>query len=246
MAHSETGLLAQAARDVVRAGGGATLPGRPGTWRTFTLAGQPFPYDLEPAQQSSGKRVVDLQTGGCHAEAVTLVFSYDPRREVAESVGGAVPVPVARTHPRRHAAVVRFGNGQAIHAIELDVAEGMVVTIPTQSVEVTMLSYGAVFPNVPEPPRLRSFGSAAYGSTGQSAKTTPCLVPLGLYELPGAGAPGAPLPQLADASDGNDVQQALTAAMARPSGAGDATEAYWSALARVLALVPSTEPIGGA
>lgn len=246
MTRETTGLLAQAARAVVRAGGEVRLPALAATWRTFSVAGQVFPFDLVPAVQSSGKRSVDLQTEGHWAETATLVFSYETRNEPMASVlVGTVPVPVADRFPRRHAALVRFGTGQATHAIEVDVAEGTALAVPTQSIEVTMLSYGAVFPTIPQvPPMLASMASAAYGAGGIGVKTMDCLVPLGLFALPGAGGAGVPLPLLREADDEIAVQAAFVAAMARPAAAGNTNTAFWAAVDRVLALVPPTAPIG--
>lgn len=222
------------------------MPSRPAGWSTFTVAEQTFPYDLTPVVAQD--RVIDLQTEGHESEAATLVFGYRTRErnEVTQVVDGPIPLPVPEAYPRRHAARVSFGVGQASHAVELDVAEGTAVTVPTQVVEVTMLSYSAVFPVIDErPPALRSQASAAYGSSGVGVKTMPCLVPLGLYVLPGVGLPGQALPRLVDASDGADVDAAFGASMSRDSGASNPVEAYRAAVARVMALVPPVEPIGG-
>lgn len=240
---SEAGLLSEAARHAVKAGGHATLPATAAAPRTIRLAGQDLIYDILPI--AATKHAVKLQCEAHLASSVSLVLSHPG--EQASVLPGSIPRPAPGASPMR-AAAISFGVGQSLHVIEVDVAEGTVVTLPTQVVEVSMLHYATDLEALPPGTTLRSQASAAYGTavSMRAVKTMRALMPLGLFtnlgnDDPWPGGLGS-VPALSD-TDGDDegdvIEAPFLAALPANHDAGDQRGAYQNALDRVAVLLPA-------
>lgn len=209
---------------------------------SLELGGVAIVYDVVPAR--SAKRVIDLEARGDFATTSTIVFSYVAGPEETSASPSPIPVP-ARGLPREHAGVIEFGNGQAIHAVEVDVSEGTAVAIPSRSLDVQIVQYTLRPPTVPPGVELESSASVAYEEAAAhgAVKTQRALVPLGGFELLAGVVDAGPLPLLELAATLPQAQAALAAALSRHLLAADASAAFQAALDRVFASLPPQEPV---
>jgi len=236
------GLLGAARHHVVKAGGKTRLPRFAAKVVSLELGGVAVVFDVVPSIGS--KRVIDLKTDGNLATTSTIVFSY-VAGVPGESSASPSPIVPLRGLPREHAGVIEFGNGQAVHRIEVDVTEGTAVAVPSQSLDVQIVQYTTSPESAPESLELESSASVGYGETHALAavKTQRALVPLGGFELFDGIVDAGPLPRLEQARTEDQALAVLASVLSRALVADRASAAFDAALDRIFAVLPPREPL---
>lgn len=101
-----------------------------------------FPYlkDIKPPESQS--ETISLDTEPMFSAYCTLVMSYTYNKEQEEKfITGQGDDDELTVGIREHRALIRFGVSAAPHLVEVDVAEGGVVSIPAASCGVSIIDY---------------------------------------------------------------------------------------------------------